>query len=289
MKKNRLSSIVLILVLTSCESYKYNGDFETLFKSGSDIRYKYSDFEMYDSSTNILYLKTTHPEFKYERTTPFSLMAEGEEVYQGVFIPPYSSSIPAGPFIISSPSAYPDYLLRIENRMNRNKLDIRDDPRIIAALKEHDLLHSGLSVAINTLVMNSTGISFSFTVTSNDQSDLLFIDPDKTGVSLFHYFTNGLLISDVKDNSVVFENSITPVKPDPWNGWKPEWLSVIKPGESKTFVFSYPLLSSIKSGDYRAYFEFPGFHFQISKEQLNQHNGRIWMGEISTVKNITVK
>ena len=289
MKKTWVFLIALLLYLTSCESDKVGPGTEILFKSGKDFIFRYSDFAFYDSSAYIFYFKTNHPAIQVDRTTSFVVMAGGEEVYQGFFLPGYSSYLPAGPFIFSSPSFYPDYVLKIETMILKNNIDPRNDFRFISTLRENDLLHGGLSVVIDSVVSDGSDLTFAFTITSKDQSDLLIIDPDKTGINLYHYFTNGLMLRDIKDSATVFESTIVHQEPDPWNGWKPEWLSVIRPGESKTFVLNYPLLSPLEPGNYRAHFEFPGMHYQVSKEQLIQDNGRIWLGGVNTVKKILIQ
>ena len=289
MKKFLLFLAVTLVCFVSCESYKYDPELETLLKVGKNFEYKYSDFELYDSSSHILYFKTAHPELSFEKTQGFSFLAEGKEVYHGVFLPGPSSYIPSGPFIFSSPSIYPDYLLKIECFIDVNNSDLRNDPTIIEALRDHDLFHPGLSVVINSVSKNGSQLIFSYTVTNNDQSDLLILDQDKLGINLYHYFTNGLNIRDLKDNSMVFESKIEYQKPSPWNGWEPGWLSKISSGDSRTFVINYPLVSPLNPGEYSAFFEFPGLHYQVSKDQLIQNDGRIWLGGVSTTKKITIQ
>ena len=135
MKKSLLIGTVIILILVSCEKVSINQK-QYLFKTNNGIEYKYSDFELYDSSTHILYLKTKHPVFNNENSSTFSLLADGEEIYNGVFWPPSSSSLPNGPYISSS-SFYPDFVIRIENMtLDNEPIDPRNDPRIITALEE---------------------------------------------------------------------------------------------------------------------------------------------------------
>ena len=127
MKKSLLIGTVIILILASCERISINQK-QYLFKTNNGIEYKYSDFELYDSSTHILYLKTNHPEFSNENSSTFSLLADGEEIYNGVFWPPFSSSLPNGPYI-SSFSFYPDFAIRIEHMTIDNEpIDPRNDP-----------------------------------------------------------------------------------------------------------------------------------------------------------------
>ena len=284
MKKYLLIVITMIMTFTSCESLLKNSDEEYFFKADDGLVYKYSDFELYDSSTHIAYFKTNHPEFKTDKASTFSLLVHEEEIYKGVFWPMYYNSLPTGPFIYTFPSFYPDYAFRIEFMIaGNNPVDTRNDPRIISALKEHNLLHSGLSAVINSIDIAGTRLTFKFTVTNRDISDLLIIDPDKTGPELFHYFTNGLSIRSITSEEV-FSSNIQPRTPSPWNSWDIDWLSELKSGDSRQFTINYTISSPLNSGDYQAYFQFPGLSYQVTQDQLFQGNKRIWLGDIRATK-----
>lgn len=58
MKKSLLIVTAIIFILTSCESDKYSPVEEIFFKIDNGLEYKYGDFQLYDSSTHILYFKT---------------------------------------------------------------------------------------------------------------------------------------------------------------------------------------------------------------------------------------
>jgi hypothetical protein len=288
MNKSLLIGTVIISTLSSCERISDNPD-QYLFKADNGIEYKYSDFELYDSSTHILYLKTSHPEFKNEKFSAFSLLANGEEIYKGVFWPSYSSSLPYGPYITSFSSFYPDFTIRIEHMTIDNKpKDPRNDPRIISSLKDHNLLHSGLSVLINSIDIIGTQLAFKFTVTNQDESNLLILDLNKTGPNLFHYFTNGLTIKKLTYEDV-FSSQFVPETPSPWNNWKTNWLSELKSGESRQFTINYTINSTIYPGEYYALFEFPGLTHGVTKDQLFQKNIRIWIGDIFLTKKIIIQ
>jgi hypothetical protein len=131
-------------------------------------------------------------------------------------------------------------------------------------------------------------LTFKFTIANKDQSDLMIIDPDKTGPNLFHYFTNGLYIYDL-DHNEVFTSTIQYQSPDPWNSWSINWLSEIKSGDSKEFTIIYPISNPISPGEYYTTFEFPGLSYQVARDQLYQGNSRIWLGEIALNTNRTIR
>ena len=281
MKKSLFFGIIVLMAGISCEKI----DDDIFFKIGNGNEFKFREIELYDTSTHILYFKNTHNEFTEILDVTFLILADGEPVYDGLFLPGYSSSIPNGPFIMS-PSMYGDYALRIENG-HSDKPDIRNDSRIINILSKHNLLHPGLAISSSSIEKTPTQLTFRFTVTNQDQSDLMIIDPDKTGTNLFHYFTNGLYLYDLAHNEV-FSGNVPNQPPDPSNSWKTEWLSVLKSGDSKTFTLIYTLDNPLNPGAYDATFEFPGLAYQVTKGQLYQGNIRIWLGSISHNKRIAI-
>lgn len=282
MKKALLLGLLSLLILPSCEK----SDNEVFLKIGSGQEYKFSDIELYDTSTHILYFKREQEFFNGTFENSFTFLNNGQIIYQGSFVPGYSSFIPDGPFIMSPP-LYGNYAFKIENFFP-GKQDIRDDPEMISILKQHELLHSGLSVSSGSVEITGTQLTFRFTVTNHDQSDLMIIDLNKTGLNLFHYFTNGLYIYDLAHNEV-FSSNIEHQGPDPWNSFKIEWLSEIKSGDSKQFTINYTINNPINPGVYDTTFEFPGLAYQVTKDQLYQGNSRIWLGGVPLKKKITIQ
>jgi hypothetical protein len=285
MKKIVLIGIMILLNLTSCEKYDSRTGSDVFFKIGRGKEFKFDDFKLYDSSTHILYLKEEHNVLTELLSDSFTFLDNGDTIYAGIFVPGYSSFIPAGP-MIPSPSMYGNHALRIEIWRD-SKPDIRNSPRIIELLKEHNLLHSGLSGTVDFVEIIGTQLSFGFTIVNHDLTDLLIIDLNKTGPNLFHYFTNGLYLRDL-DHNEVFSSTIDHQKPEPWNSWKSEWLSTLKPGNSKSFTINYTIETPINPGEYNVLFEFPGLAYQVSKDQLFQGNNRIWLGDITLRRKIAI-
>jgi hypothetical protein len=295
MKKSFIVFAGIIFILISCENDKSDPanisdsskgvDQEVLFKIGTSLSYKYNDIDMYDSSAHVLYFKTNHPEFDKNSSSTFCFFINSDTIYKGDFWSSFRSDLPTKPYISSSPFWLQNYALWIENRDNI-KPDLRNDPTIIKALKDRSILHSGLLVTINSIQCSSSQINFSFKLTNKDQSSLLFLDPEKMGLNLFHYFTNGLIFKLPNSGSTTIR--ITAQSPSPYNSWKNEWLSSLSPGESKDFTIIYPITSPMSAGEYNVTFTFPGLSSQIYSNQLNQANGRIWLGSFKASKSIVV-
>jgi hypothetical protein len=283
MKKSLLPGIVFLLILISCRKL----DNDVFFKIGEGLEYNFSDIDLYDTSTNILYFKNVHIEFKDIEKNSFTFQDDGGVIYSGTFWSSYYNSLPTGPFIYSQPALFGNYALKIDY-WNSGKPDVRKDPRMIAVLKQHDLLHSGLALSFGPPEITGSQLIFKFTVTNQDKSNLLIIDPDKTGPNLFHFFTNGLYIRDSAYNEV-FTSNIQHQTPDPWDTWKIEWLSQLKSGDSKQFTINYTINNPLNPGVYDATFVFPGLEFQVTKDQLYQGSDRIWLGGIQGTRKITVQ
>jgi hypothetical protein len=289
MKKSFLIVSSIILSLTSCERINSDNYSGPILKIGDNLQYSYKDFELYDSSTHILYFKSNHSEISDSKQSSFAFYADTFKIYQGSFWPSYSSSLPTNPFISSFPFFYQDYALRIGFIFfDQGKVDPRNDYRLISAFKNRDLLHSGLSGEIKSIVKNGSQLTFSFVVTNKDRSDLFILDPDKMGPNLFHYFTNAPMFFNITQNKV-YNSSIEIQTPSPWNSWKSDWLSQLKSGDTRQFTFNYAIASPLNPGEYKVSFEFPGLSFQVTKDQLYHDNKRIWLGDIQLTKKITIQ
>jgi hypothetical protein len=297
-----ITALIILAVFSSCEKdessdQKNSDNFEyPRDKPGPDVFFKigrrgeefrFDDIALYDSSTHILYFKNEHNEFSEIEQGSFYFLDNGETIYSGSFYPGYSSYIPAGPIILTAPHLYGNYALRVEIWRD-DKPDVRNCPRIIEILKAHNLLHSGLSGRVDFVEINGDQISFGFTIVNHDLTDLLIIDLNKTGPNLFHYFTNGLYLR-TEDHNEIFSSTIEHQTPEPWNIWKPEWLTTLKSGESISFTINYPIEQSIPQGDYSLLFEFPGLAYQVSREDLFQGSDRIWLGDITLRDRITIQ
>ncbi|MCU0460080.1 MAG: hypothetical protein MUE37_13440 [Bacteroidales bacterium] len=283
MKNFLIAGLMILAGLTSCE--KYNRD---VIFAINDIEFKAEDISMYDSSTHILYLKRSHSELEDIETGRFGFYDRGEAVLMGSIQPGYSSFMPSTPVIMSFPFMFQSFALRIESWGNNNQ-SIINNPDLMRLLKRHGLLHSGLAVTAVPPEISGTEMSFTLTVTNNDESVLLILDPAKTGQGLFRYFSNGLYLIDPLSNDEVFADNIPHTAPEPFDSWSTSWLTGIQPGESRSFTFNYTLTTVPAPGVYKVVFEFPGLSYQISSEDLYQGSSRIWLGDVIFSQVMTVE
>ena len=288
MKTIVLLSILIAASLISCEKNDPPQYYDPILIVADTIEYTYNDIEFYDSSTHILYFKSQQTNFELGKQSSFTFYADTIKIYQGSFwrglsIYPQTPYVRSYPFYI-----YQSYALWFE-LLNTIVPDPRNDPRLISAFKYRGLLHSGLSVSIKNLSINQTQIQFSFVITNHDKSDLLILDHDKMGTNLFQYFSDGLRFRN-KDTNRWYYSNIDPEQPPSLTYWSREWFSVLKSGKSNQYSITYYPDSPLPPGNYIAYFTFPGLlGFRVSLDQLQQPDGRIWLGYVKTSKSIVIQ
>lgn len=289
------SFLLFIVFLTiSCEKNKIDSLDGFSIVSNNKVVISHNDFEYYDYSTHLIYMKN-HKSFAndIEEIGGFTVYADGVEIYSGQTLPGFSSFLPFGPVIRTQPSFYGDYIIpigfiQIIDSLGNSVSDPREDIRIIEALKKYNQFHSGLSCEINSVQYSSpNNVVIELQLNNNDSFDYYYLNPDKMGVNLFHYFTNGLFLRDFF-NKKTFTHKIEAIHPEPWDTWKIEWLSVIKSNETKIITLTYDSFENVTPGEYKATFSFPGLS-HVNKEDIQQNNGKIWLGELDVNKDITIE
>ena len=224
----------------------------------------------------------------------FRVYANRDEIYSGQTLPRISSFLPSDPVICTHLWPYGSYIIpigfiQIIDTLGNVLPDPREDERIVEALKRYNQFHSGLSCEIKSVhYIASNNVKVELILKNNDSFNYYYLDPDKMGVNLFHYFTNGLYVRDFA-NGELFTHKIKIIHPEPWDTWKKDWLSLIKSNESKIIKLTYDSFENVIQGQYKATFEFPGLSHQIDKEEIQQDNGRIWLGELNITKDITIE
>ncbi len=254
-----------------------------------------SDIDYYDLSTHFIYLKGDNSFLKEKLyRDSFQIYADGVKIYTGVFHSWVSSSMPIGPAIYTPNIFHENYLVPIdfgywidESGQTRPP-DPRDDPRIIETLKSHNQLHAGLQCEVRSVQFSSDNkVTLELELINNDSFNYYYLDPQKMGLSLFHYFTNGLsLWSPTLKKS--FENHVQHIQPEPYDAWEMDWLSLISSHEKKKILINYTGFDPVSAGQYKLYFRFPGLS-HVDKSKLVQQNGRIWLGELDLSQDIQIQ
>jgi len=291
---NFIATLLILLLSASCtisdpaiSSDPKNGFCLTI---GDSIVYTANQIDYYDSSAHLLYLKGGNS-FSYSKSGSFSVYADGIKIYTGQMWPSYSSYLPKGPVIPCAPSFYDSNIIPINlisiTEVGKVTEDPRGDVRIVNALKKYNQYREGLSGEIVSIKKTSAkNIQLTLRLTNYSSVNLYYLNPDNTGINLFHYFTNGLILRNSQNK--LFKNNISIQEPPTWNDWKLNWLSVIFSKESKTITLNYSNFDSLPSGQYTAGFSFPGLKSQVKKSDLKQKSGFIWLGELPLTKSIQI-
>ncbi len=279
-KSSLLLFVTLLFFVLSCESDNKDG---FCLEINNDILYNSEVIDFYDFSSHLIYLKDGN-NFTLSDQGTFSVSVDAEKIYSGGVYPLYSSYLPVGPYIQCCPSFYNDYIIPVSFRSYTNSEGItnedpRSDPKIIESLIAENKYKRGLSGEILSIEkLSESSVKITLQITNLDSEDLLILDPDKMGLGLFHYYTNGLSLYDAQYNK--YSNNLAVSYPDPRDLWESSWFSVLEGNGVKTVSITYDSFDNIPAGNYTAYFNYPGLSSQIEKSELQQNNGRIWLGKL---------
>jgi len=273
--------------LQSCELELTDG---FCLVSDDRVVLNHHQIEYYDYSTHLVYLKD---QVSFTEDIVGSgvnaVYAGGDSIYRLANMNAYDSYMPDGPLIWNQ-SFYNDYVMHIDLlRMLDSDLqdDPRVDPRIVEALLKYDQFHEGLACEIVDVQMVEPGhVLLELELKNEDDFDYCYLDPDKMGLGLFHYFTNGLFLRNAYREP--FTHQLEVIYPDPWDAWDPGWLSVIESGETVSLTIEYLAFDEFPPGDYTAWFRFSGLSGQVQKDDLLQAGGRIWLGDLDLSVPLTI-
>lgn len=134
----------------------------------------------------------------------------------------------------------------------------------------------------------SGGIELNLKLRNDDSINYYHLDPGKMGVGLFGYFTAGLNIFNV-ENGEWISGELPIIKPNSKDEWKHAWLSLIRSAEQKGIILHYKNYGEIEPGRYRVHFDFPGLTYQVSRDELNLNDGRIWLGKTNVQRQLIIE
>jgi hypothetical protein len=246
------------------------------------------DIKRYDWSAHIIYLDKDIPISCQSISTagkPFLVTANGERCYLGALWVAYSSFMMAGPKIWAEPGVYLDDIVCITfdapDPQGQSIQDPRNDPRIKEALIANGQFHAGLQCTLEKVEVchtgNASSVRYTYTLRNLDKDNLYVLDPDRMGTNLFHYFTNGVYLTNA-DHHYWAENKVV-TAPVHWSDWELSWHSRLQSGIVMTRTVLLEGYPYIASGRYQCTFQFPSPP-HIEKESRQLILGRIWIGRI---------
>ncbi len=249
------------------------------------------DIDYYDWSAHLIYLKSPDAfEEKYYKMGPAAVYADSSKIYDLSFVSHAASYIPQGPVIWFPFFLYPDYTVHIDRAWFYKEEpwlfgDPREDPRIAEALKKYGQFRHGLQCEILSFWYNAVnGVILELELRNEDPVNYYYWDPEKLGMDHYHWVTNGLRLSDETGQSYTHQ-----LQPSSWDDADPDRMSLLESDSSVVLTITYADFDELPPGNYTAYFEFPGPHKVESREDLDQENGRIWLGDLDLHAEVVIQ
>jgi len=288
--------IISLILLISCESENNTIDNSGFFIEISDgTLITENDILFYDSSSCILFLKyDMYLSYKESESgnilkNEFTVFVNRDTIYQGV-IYPYDYMTSAGPPL-------PFFIYRDEQDLDRSVMeirftgyssDLRNDPRIINALKNSGLLNSGISFTIDSVevfdLFPNDKVRCVITIKNHDPINYYILDPQKMGEAYYSFYNRGLVFyrhetGYVSDFDGIYHSEYGKITVDDF--------SLLKGNSSLSFTFSSDDYFIAFSGIYKCSFS---LRYRGSYLDLNQSDGRIWIGNVSSsIDNIIIE
>jgi len=262
-----LFGFLILMISNSCDS-DHIGDL-----NDSDLTIEFSDgtlltkneINFYDSSTNTYFLKS---ELKSDSPwTSFKVKVNNDSIEL--------SSPPPTPYYISNCFFSGRDILTIDYYGNED--NTLNDSRIINSLKESNKLRHGLSFQIDSIKViasdNQTDVVSTVTIKNNDNIAYYIPDLNKMGEKYYTDYTGGLSFSKINNGLSSQRDDI-----------KIDDLTKLKANSELTYTYKSRNYHAIPAGEYRVRARFMGIVYTASDFELNQDDGRIWVGQIETYK-----
>ena len=279
-----LFGFLILMISNSCDSDPIvdlnESDLTIEFSDGTLLTKNEIDF--YDSSTNTYFLKS---ELKSDSPlTSFKVKMNNDSILGGVFHSCELSFPPPTPYYISDCFFSGRDILKIEYYGNED--NIQNDSRIINSLKESNKLRHGLSFQIDSIKViasdNQTDVVSTVTIKNNDNIAYYIPDLNKMGEKYYTDYTGGLSFSKINNglSSFIKDSNSDRQRDD----IKIDDLTKLKANSELTYTYKSRNYHEIPAGEYRVRARFMGIIYTASDFELNQDDGRIWVGQIETYK-----
>jgi hypothetical protein len=248
------------------------------------------DIQFYDFSSHCIYLKGDKSQFfendtgryllftPFRANRPFIVVANKERCYIGSFHSLMLSTAPRGPYMDELDIGYyPRDVMHISKGWN-DTVDTRNDGRIKDVLISLGLYHGGISVDLKSVNIvenaDTSTVEYVFRISNIDHDNLYVVDPNKMGIDLFHYFTNGIVF---QGNGVLIQSMYKKVN-TPSTSWDATWFTEIPINSSIERTVRLRGYPKLLPGKYRCYFTFSDP--KVEKDNRYLTGGRIWLGSL---------
>ena len=243
------------------------------------------DIDYYDYSAHLIYLKDPGAfEEKFQTMGPASVYADSTRIYDLSLVSLAASYIPQGPVIWFPFWFYTDDIIHIDQAWESLTIladgpDPREDPRIVEALKKYDQFRHGIQFEIVSVEYNSPeDVVLELDMWNEDAVNYYYWDPEKIGMAQYHYVTLGLSLHDTADGTR-YHHQVEPVSSESWYSTDLDYMSLLMSDSTVRLTIAYDHFDTVPPGNYIALFEFAAPTFKIERDDLEQADGRIWLGE----------
>jgi len=278
----QLFGFFILMISNSCESDSIvdlnESDLTIEFSDGTLLTKNEIDF--YDSSTNTYFLKS---ELKSNSPlTSFKVKVNNDSILGGVFHSCELSFPPPTPYYISDCFFSGRDILTIDYYGNEDNM--LNDSRIINSLKASNKLRHGLSFQIDSIKVipsdNQTDVVSTVTIKNNDNIAYYIPGLNNMGERYYTDYTGGLSFSNINTGlSSFLKDSNSDRQRD---DIKIDDLTKLKANSELTYTYKSRNYHAIPAGEYRVRARFMGIIYTASDFELNQDDGRIWVGQIET-------
>ncbi len=281
---SQLFGFLILMILSSCDSDPIavlnESDLIIEFSDGTILTE--NEIAFYDSSTNTYFLKSElNSDFPL---TSFKIKVNNDSILGGVFHSCALSSPPPTPYYISDCFFSGRDILTIAYYGNEDNL--LNDSCIINSLKESRKLRHGLSFQIDSIRViasdSQTDVVSTVTIKNHDNTAYYIPDINKMGERYYTDYTGGLSFSNINTglSSFIKDSNSDRQRDD----IKIDDLTKLKANSELTYTYKSRNYHSIPAGEYRVRASFMGIVYTASDFELNQDDGRIWVGQIETYK-----
>jgi len=297
--------ILLVLISAGCETEKdpvykpldpslHLTDGFCLLKNSRVVLNHY-DIDYYDYSAHLIYLNDPGAfEEKFIGPGIGSVCADSTWVYDLSYVTYAASYFPKGPVIWWPFFYYPDDIICIDQAWPTVSEiaggdDPREDLRIVEALKKYGQFRHGIQFEMVSVQVNSPeDVVLELDLWNEDDVNYYYWDPGKIGMGPYHYRTFGLSLHDTVDGTR-YKHGVNPVPPDSWEPMDLDYMSLLKSDSSVRLTITYDRFDTVPPGNYVAIFDFPAPTFVAAREDLDQADGQIWLGEQSLAREVVVQ
>ncbi|MFC2138459.1 hypothetical protein ACFLTE_09815 [Bacteroidota bacterium] len=297
-----MKQIISILLISICTYFLHScsSDDETSLRIEISDKYILTekDVEFYDSSTCMLFLKEKISlqltDSDIYSSKDFSIYIDNDFIYNGIFFPVYASMISPSPIYIACythDSIDTDLLHFKYVDFPLNSIDDRNNSILINLYKKNNLLRNGISCTIENIEPSSIDnsiLNFELMIKNNDNYPYLIPDLSKISSDQFFMLSGGFNIKNYSTNenipqrldNYILDKTIMSL----------DNLTILNKKDKATFSVTAKYTSDIKKGTYSCELHFGNItYLNFIDLELNQNDGRVWIGEDYTKTDFEIK